>query len=126
MAFRWLVSWEWTDLCIRRWGNSGKQNGGACGNTSPCDTNAYMQKVNTEGWCGAKDWRLPTREEMVNLIDVSTTPTPEYFPNTQTGFTTSSTYAFDPQQVWVTLGVGYVFQSNKDVAVYVRLVRDGK
>ncbi|QQZ28860.1 DUF1566 domain-containing protein [Thiothrix subterranea] len=127
-----LHDWDWTYTwyepdATKNGGNSGKQNGGACGNTSPCDTNAYVQKVNTEGWCGAKDWRLPTREEMVNLMDVSKTPIPEYFPNTQTRFTTSSTYAFNPQEVWVTGGgTIFVFQSDKDIARYVRLVRDGK
>jgi hypothetical protein len=36
-----------------------------------CNTEAYVNRANTEGWCGFKDWRLPDRRELVGLMDPS-------------------------------------------------------
>jgi hypothetical protein len=35
------------------------------------DASAYVTAVNAAGWCGARDWRLPTRGEMESLVDFS-------------------------------------------------------
>ena len=36
-----------------------------------CNTEAYVNRVNAAGWCGAKDWRLPDFIELRGLADLS-------------------------------------------------------
>lgn len=66
----WTYSWYQPDN-TQNGGNVGLQNGGACGNTSSCDTFNYVLAVNATGWCGFKDWRLPTDKELLSLIDLA-------------------------------------------------------
>lgn len=35
------------------------------------DVSAFLAAVNAAGWCGASDWRLPTRREAESLLDYS-------------------------------------------------------
>jgi hypothetical protein len=49
-------------------GNSGWRNGGTC-TGSDCDTNGYIVALNTAGFCGYHDWRLPTRRELLSLVN---------------------------------------------------------
>lgn len=49
-------------------GNPGWQNGGSC-TGSDCDTNGYIAALNAAGLCGYHDWRLPTRRELLTLVD---------------------------------------------------------
>lgn len=46
----------------------GTEGGGSCP-LDRCDTEAVVVAVNREGWCGASDWRLPSREEAITLGD---------------------------------------------------------
>jgi hypothetical protein len=39
-----------------------------CSTKDNCNTYAFTNAVNTQGLCGAKDWRLPTRPELEGLI----------------------------------------------------------
>ena len=48
-------------------GNAGKPNSGVCYG-SRCDTYAYKNAVNAQKLCGAENWRLPTRNELISLI----------------------------------------------------------
>lgn len=108
-------------------GNAGTQNGGQC-KGSDCDTNAYVKAVNAVGYCGYKDWRMPTRQELVSIVDFSrVNPAIDttYFPNTQSNwFWSSSPNAGGSSGAWVVyLNVGYSDYYGKDYDFSVRLVR---
>jgi hypothetical protein len=43
--------------------------GHAAGNVATyCNTKAYVNRVNTAGWCGANDWRMPTITELQSIV----------------------------------------------------------
>jgi hypothetical protein len=59
--------------------------GFSCGKTSECDTYAYVKAVNAAGWCGAKDWRMPTVDELFSIASlnrINPSIDIQYFPNT--------------------------------------------
>ena len=65
-------------------------NGRSCGGTlADCTSPNLVNAVNAAGLCGARDWRLPTVQELLGLTDYgrATAPKidPEAFPNTQYG-----------------------------------------
>lgn len=66
----WRYSWYEPDNA-KNGGSAGLQNGGSCGNTSSCDTDGYVNAVNSVGWCGYKDWRMPSRAELYSIVDYS-------------------------------------------------------
>ncbi len=74
---------------------------------SYCNTQAYIARVNQTVWCGHKDWRMPTREELRSLVDYSvSSPEPtidmRYFPNDVGLYMwSSSTYADDSSSAWL-------------------------
>jgi hypothetical protein len=111
-------------------GDAGMQNGGIC-TGSDCDTHAFVQAVNRQNLCGANDWRLPTRFELMGIahngrslpaIDTA------YFPNTQNiAFWTSSPMAIDSSYAWNGhFFIGGIYGSRKNVSSQVRLVRVGR
>jgi len=94
-----------------------------------CDTHRFVQAVNNEGLCNARDWRLPRREELRSLVDYNipypgpTTDT-QAFPNTIAQFYWSAdTNADEPLEAW---GIGFSFGFDyayfKSNRVHVRLV----
>ena len=95
---------------------------------SYCNTYAYVKRVNTQSLCGASDWRLPTRLELMGIVD-SSTKNPaidtQYFPQTQSGwFWSSSPFASYSASAWdVYFYNGYVYGNNKSYGNHVRLVR---
>ncbi len=108
-------------------GIPGTQNDGICVG-SDCDTAAFVNAVNEAGWCGHKDWRLPTRREFRSIVDYSRhNPGIDlsYFPNTQSGFYwSSSPYAYDNSLAWgIFFTNGFVHYNSKSYSYYVRLVR---
>jgi len=40
-----------------------------CGFTLRCNTRAYIEYVNGIGLCGRSDWRMPSRDELVTVVD---------------------------------------------------------
>lgn len=65
-------------------GFAGYQNGGSC-QGSECDTHSYVPAVNSVGLCGASDWRMPTKLELMGIVHngrVSPAIDTGYFPNT--------------------------------------------
>ena len=77
------------------------------------NSQGYVTAVNNQGWCGGKDWRLPTKEELAGLVDAAYTPTihPQYFQDVVlkcevgqagclTAFWSSSAYADNFSFAW--------------------------
>lgn len=113
------------------------------------DASGFVFDVNSESLCSAKDWRLPTNEELKSLVYCSDgksktlgatesgticTGTPStpmidelYFPNTQYLFWSSSPYAANNFNIWVTdFDNSSTGTSNMGSANAVRLVRNGQ
>jgi hypothetical protein len=108
-------------------GAAGQQNGGSC-KESDCDTQAFVQAINVLGLCGASDWRLPTRKELLSILNnnlFNPAIDTDYFPNTTAEyFWSSSPFSEDETSAWqVYLKYGEANTSKKDQGNRVRLVR---
>jgi hypothetical protein len=67
-----------------RWGNMcyGYKSGVV---STYCNTQAYINKINSKALCGFSDWKLPSRDELLGLIDKRySSPAVDwnFFPNT--------------------------------------------
>lgn len=49
--------------------HTGVSSGGSCAEPGTCDTQKFVAAVNTAVLCGREDWRLPTRVELMSLLD---------------------------------------------------------
>jgi hypothetical protein len=97
------------------------------------NTVGFKNAVNSAGLCGARDWRLPTPDEMQSIVDyglAASRPTIDanWFPNTQGNlFWSSSPYVLVPAYAWgVYFNNGNVNYSTRANSSYVRLVRAGQ
>lgn len=99
-----------------------------------CNTEAYVKRVNATGWCGAQDWRLPTRKELHGLVDHGVaydywarTIDTRYFPDTLSHwYWTSSSFAGNSHYTYiVSFTTGYADGVSRSQALPVRLVRTG-
>jgi hypothetical protein len=63
----WTYSWFQPDVADA----AGVANGGRCAVAGQCDTAAYIGTVNQYGLCGVADWRLPSIDELLTLVDVN-------------------------------------------------------
>ncbi|EJL6492769.1 DUF1566 domain-containing protein [Vibrio cholerae] len=112
-------------------GNAGTQNGGSC-QGSACDTQAFVNAVNSQGLCGASDWRLPSVNELLSIIHngrVEPAIDQNYFPYTPkySWHWSSSPYASNSGYAWgVSFDEGGVYYGNKHGSHHVRLVRSGQ
>ena len=97
-----------------------------------CNTQAFVARVNEQSWCGHNDWRVPTRSELLSIVDYSSgsgTIDDTYFPEgTSASYWTNSripTHTGYPEGVWaVSFFVGGVHKYNaSDSSNGVRLVR---
>jgi hypothetical protein len=107
-------------------GDSGVKSA-AC-ETEPCDTKSYIEAVNRTGLCGYRDWRLPTRRELLSIVDngrINPAIDSRYFPNTLADYYwTSSSYQDQPGQAWqVYFFYGESKPGEKSLPRPVRLVR---
>ena len=112
------------------WQQTGPNAGTATCTGSACNTSAYVQAVNAQGYCGFNDWRLPTRDELHALVDHNAVyPAPtinvDYFPNTMNSYYwTASANAYDQRLAWfIYFGSGYEYYDLKTTPFAVRLVR---
>lgn len=108
-------------------GEPGVPGGGTC-TDSRCDTQAFVQAVNFQTLCGARDWRLPTRKELLSIVDngrINPAIDTGFFPAaTASYFWTSSPYADQANSAWLVYFLyGEAYPENKNQAKSVRLVR---
>jgi hypothetical protein len=104
-------------------------NAGTAGNGT--DTEDFINALNSAGFGGFNDWRLPNRNELQSLIDYST-----YDPAIDTvkfpgvvseDYWSSTTNANNTVTAWlVYFGNGGVGYSNESYSLYVRAVRGGQ
>jgi hypothetical protein len=94
-----------------------------------------MQAVNTQGLCGRKDWRMPTRQELRSLLsydlhDYNIKPSIDsaYFPNTLMVYFWSATPRISyPGLAWsVSFNGGDSGEVLQPIYTAVRLVRGGQ
>jgi hypothetical protein len=119
-------SWYEPDY-TKNGGEVGTQNGGIC-KGSQCDTNSYVKAVNAIGYCGYKDWRMPTRQELLSIVDfgnVSSAIDSNYFPNTQSNWFWSFSSTGNRSAWSVSFGFGDSVSDTyiRDYEYFVRLVR---
>lgn len=117
-------------------GREGEADDSTCGTPAAvkdgCDTAKYVAAVNASGWCGHKDWRLPTVEELAMLVDYSSylpSISKNYFNDIvmPAGFWTSSPSAAGPSYAWIVIfDDGYLGTCVKSWNYYVRLIRGNK
>jgi hypothetical protein len=97
-----------------------------------CDTHTLLREVNTSGWCGHKDWRIPTVDELSSLVDYERklpAINKDYFPDIvmPAGFWSATTAATSAGFAWIVVfDDGYMGTCTKSWPYYVRLVRGGK
>lgn len=93
-----------------------------------CNTQAFIDRINAEKLCGHDDWRLPYREEIRNIADLSKiNPSidQDFFPNTLGKFYwTASPFASSVNYAWVyDFYDGYGNFYPRSQSYHVRLVR---
>ncbi|MCI5163667.1 MAG: DUF1566 domain-containing protein [Candidatus Electrothrix sp. AX5] len=96
-----------------------------------CNTEAYVNRVNAAGWCGASDWRMPTRKELEGLVTYDRSSPAidlDYFPNAVSSSVWSgSPYAGHASNAWyVSFNYGNSSYFYRGGNLYVRLVRGGQ
>jgi hypothetical protein len=96
--------------------------------TTFCNTQAYRARVNTQGLCGANDWRLPKKEELRSIVHYGrTNPSidTDYFPNTRSNwYWSGSPFASYSGNSWlVYFSYGYDGYGGRNNGDHVRLVR---
>ncbi|TWI71693.1 pre-peptidase [Desulfobotulus alkaliphilus] len=111
-------------------GHAGYQNRGSCKH-SDCDTKGFVEAVNEAGLCGARDWRMPTRKEILSIVNYgrrNPSIDTEFFPNTQSSwFWSSSPRANVSGRAWnLAFASGHVNSNAKYLNSQVRLVRGGQ
>lgn len=115
-------------------GYMGLENGGTCSG-SDCDTSDYPTQVNATNFCGHSDWRLPTRTELISLLDLSiasniVSPQPSidtnFFPNTKADqYWTSSYGARNQDSMWsINFYSGKPTTDYQNHTFHLRLVRN--
>lgn len=117
-------------------GDPGTEQSRFC-NEGPCNTSSYAEAVNQRTLCGASDWRVPKRAELINLTylgysDVRPSIDEQYFPNapefSELYWTASpSTHSGVGNTAWnVNFLGGGSSEGGKHNSYHIRLVRDAR
>ncbi|SFV89589.1 Conserved domain protein [hydrothermal vent metagenome] len=96
-----------------------------------CNTQAFVNRVNTAGLCGKNDWRLPTIDELHSIVDYGRrNPSIDigYFPNTPaTNFWSSLSHSSSSEVAWIAVfDNGDDNFDNRYASNRLRLVRSGQ
>ena len=135
-----LYTWYFTANNGGTAGNVG--TGTSCGNTlsaysNQCNTSNYIAAINAAVLCGATDWRLPTRRELLSIVHNGLSSGPlvdaTYFPNTLSNvYWSRDTSMQSTSNAWTVrfdsgVGIGTGTSSkNSSAGLFVRLVRGGQ
>ena len=80
-AAQHTYSWYHSDASLGM-----EENGGHCVDNNNCDTEKYIAAVNAARLCGHSNWRLPSQQELLSIINYGSTQAPlldsNFFPNT--------------------------------------------
>ena len=108
-------------------------NGGDAGTPGAgTDTQDYISDLNSSGYGGYSDWRIPTPQELLSIMNFSRqnpTVEPLFFPFAKPDdYWSSATFADDSRYAWrVFFGYGGVYYGAvKSTSLYVRAVRGGQ
>lgn len=117
------------DRCA--WGSSGAACTGVSIALTWNQALVHAVSANSANYKNHNDWRLPNRNELETLVDLSrANPAIDStaFPNTEVnGFWSSTSLAPDPTSAWYVYAYdGQVLYASKAQASYVRLVRGGQ
>jgi hypothetical protein len=101
-----------------------------CGGFIYCHSQAYIDAVNTEHWCGSTNWRLPSRHELISLANLSKiglVVDRNYFPNTLASTYWTSSLQVDGHAVEIDFSTGDIgwVRIGGNARNPVMLVRDG-
>jgi hypothetical protein len=93
-----------------------------------CNTQAYTARVNSQGLCGATDWRLPKKEELRSIVHYgrfNPSIDTNYFPNTMSNwYWSGSPGASGSNLSWfVSLSYGNTDDRDSSSSYHVWLVR---
>jgi len=96
-----------------------------------CNSQAFTERVNQTNLCGLNNWRLPTKNELLSIVDFSQNNPAvniEYFPNTHShSYLSSNNSAKDgwENSIWyVYFNDGSWTTTSKDAQNRIRLVHD--
>jgi hypothetical protein len=108
---------------------AGLRNGGVCTGGVSCDTEGYAAAVNTAKLCGKGDWRLPTRAELLSIVDYGAPALPlldgARFPDGVAGAWWTSSSTAEGWAWTVDFATGESHPERPTAALPVRLVRGG-
>ncbi|MDH5710366.1 MAG: DUF1566 domain-containing protein [Gammaproteobacteria bacterium] len=107
----------------------GVADGGRCSGDADCDTHAYVTLLNERNYCGYSNWRLPTKDEMLSIVNFdSNAPVKintDYFPDAlPSWYWTASSNENHPDHAWYVLfRNGIALNDLKERPKHIRLVR---
>lgn len=114
-------------------GTVGVADGGHCGGGIECDSYAFVQALNSERLCGYHDWRLPTRAEMLTIVERKNDGdiggfNRDFFPQGPASwYWTATTNEEHPDYAWYLLfRNGIALCDKKGRSKHLRLVRSEK
>lgn len=99
-----LYSWHSSDAS-EHGGEPGLAGGGSC-SLERCDTEAFVAAINAAGLCGRTDWRMPSRDEALTLLDPvrighGAVLDPAYFAGAvEAEYWTGTTFKMYPRGAW--------------------------
>jgi hypothetical protein len=94
-------SW-YSSVTTTNGGNVGTVSGGTCATAGRCDTEKFVADVNAAGLCGASTWRMPSKSELLSIVDYgrfSPSIDPTYFSNTPAFFDAPASYFWSGSSV---------------------------